>query len=589
MMENTQKRVAGETAINDFYQVIKANYIFADKTLMVKEFLESKQNFELLLRPRRFGKSFNMSMLHHFLSPTVAGRKTEGLFDGLKISTIDNGDFLKNHQGKYSVIFIDLKDIKTSSFLNAMEAIKILMTTLYSEHYDLVQSGKLEPYQIEIFNEYLKGDFVKEGLGSEERMAVTRVKMINAIQLLSSFCAKVYPDRKIVVLVDEYDTPLNFAYGKSYLDDLTIFLKEFFGKTFKSNSYIFKSFMTGILRLSKNNMLSELNNLRVYSLFDKNYSAYYGLTLTEVDELFKACGLYDVEKTEAIRRWYNGYQSGDLLVYNPWSIMSCIAEGGELKPYWVMTSNDDLLRATMTHATEEMKEKFYVLLRKEPVVGTVSAFVQFENLTEDEKALWSLLLFAGYLKAVQFERVGLDYRCQLQVPNEEVLCVYQNIFSNWLSVKAGQKLSESLCSNLVAGDVHQFEKDITQFLMVSSSFNDYKQRPENFYHGLMLGLSAQLMETHFLKSNTEAGVGLLDLIYIPKKGTLAIILEFKRTAKEREMSSLCVKALKQIKTRRYAAILQPYGYITDVLMMGMAFAGKKVKCKFEMSKTEKLK
>ncbi len=568
-----------ETTTAIFSNMVINNRLLVDKTLMIKEFIEGK-TVSLITRPRRFGKTLNMSMLQHFLSTEVIGIPTAGLFDNFAIAKVDNGEFLKKHQGQYPVIFITFKDTKETSFESTINQLRDLIQELYREHTQCLLSEKINQHDKVLFQAYLEGSINDE-------------KLQKSLKFLSEFLFKVY-NKKVIMLIDEYDTPLTHAYQYDFLEPLGIFMRDLFSAALKDNAFLEKGLMTGIVRISQNNMLSGLNNLKVYTLLDPEYRQYFGFTEEEIKELVHYTQ-NDLDLDE-IKAYYNGYNIGDCVIYNPWSTMQCL-DNKRLDTYWVATSNDKLLSDIFVASDEKTKAKLAILMQKKTIEGLIDINLRYQDLMQSPDALWTLLLFCGYLTVVSKERTDLDLICQLRVPNREILAQYRRIFHEWLTKKIGFSDYSAFLKNLLVGNINEFSQTLSEYLLHSFSFrdvgnrrdlaeDDYPRRPippaEKFYHGFVMGLIASIQETHWVDSNKESGLGLYDVMITPKdeRYDLGIILEFKYTKKVSALKKAAEDAIKQIHQKEYDTILKRSSpspsHVKQVLKVGLAFCEKSV-------------
>ncbi len=553
--------------VSNFHKLVSNDYLFCDKTAMIAEFLNKGDEVTLIARPRRWGKTLNMSMLCHFFASEVNGLSTAGLFDDLAISKIDGGNHIAQHQGKYPVIMLSFKDVNASDFQGAYNAVYELILKVYSSYTYLFNSDKINELQL-------------------EQLYVIRKRQANQQQLESSLellsqCLYQHHGQKAYMLIDEYDTPLNKAYGnKEYLDTMVAFMRNLFSAALKDNDALARGVLTGILRVSKDSMLSGLNNLETYTLLDEEYSSHFGFSEDEVSSLFQANGLNT--SIEEVRHWYNGYKVGSLVRYNPWSIIACINKTGLFDVYWVNTGNNDLIKQLIGASNDNIKSKFEQLMQGEALTVPVDKHLAFDLLDRDETALWSLLLFAGYL-TFQTSNISADsdlYDCTVKVPNDEIRRLYNRFFKEWLSSKfMDQGVYNSFLEHLVVGAVSTFVEALSLFLRQSASAFDtqFSRKSEGFYHGFVLGMLASLGRTHYVKSNRESGLGRYDLLLIPKKeGSKAILLEFKQVRKEEELESSAKIALQQIQTQAYHTELLQYPHVKEVVECGIAFSGKSV-------------
>lgn len=554
--------------VDNFRDLVDSNnkYLFADKTLFIKEIIEDGSKVILITRPRRWGKTLNMSMLHHFFAEEVYGQKTHGMFDSYAIAKESDGRFVKEYQGKYPVIFISFKDIKELDFAGALNKVKGLIQDLYAQHRYLATSSKLDDADKVMFNAYRQDNPSSQDLEK-------------ALKRLSDFLWQ-HHSQPVYILIDEYDTPLNAAYNH-YLDEMTCFMKNLFSEALKGNPSLKQGILTGILRISKDSMLSGLNNLQVYTVLNEKYNQHFGFTNKELDLLFIEQGL---QKDEApVKAWYNGYKIGGLTLYNPWSIISALKNNGELRPYWVNTADDSLLRQIFEEANIEIKTKFQQLLEGKSIEAYISETIRYEDIKNDEVSLWSLLLYTGHLKIESVSPFNMLYLCQLAIPNREILALYEHFFLSWIKTPARQMQLTHLLNNLLDGNIEKFETNLSGFLQTAASVHDYANQPEAFYHGFMLALTSSLLDTYYIDSNRESGYGRPDLLLIPKDKAKnqAFILEFKHVYKNETLEAVAKIALKQIQLNHYAAHIKQYRYINTVLTVGLAFDGKKAHCQFE--------
>lgn len=586
-----------ETTHANFGNLIRDDRLLIDKTFFLKEFFNDVDVL-LITRPRRFGKTLMMSTTQHFFSAKVNGQSTAGLFNNLAIATVDNGAFLAQHQGKYPVIFITLKDVKGTTFAEAIQQLRELIQELYRGHREVLLSTMIAEDEKTIFKNYLNG-------------TINNITLQNSLRFLSECLSQVHNHQQVIMLIDEYDSPLNNAYQKDFLEPLSDFLKVFFGSALKDNPFLKKGLMTGILRVSKNSMLSDLNNLETYTLLSDKYSQYFGFTEDEMNALLiypegitnmnsvlssaaNASSATAVSGSD-LKTYYNGYTMGNTTIYNPWSTLTCL-RGGELRPHWVLTANDGTLKKLFLKSDAETKERLVRLMQRENIEQNVSINLRYEELMESPSALWSYLLFLGYVTADSRIFDKSQWKCQLKIPNTEILSLYQEIFIAWLKEEVIQNDNFTVFLNqLTEGNIEAFTDILGNYLLRSLSYWDVKgKKTENFYHGFMAGLVASLGERYIIKSNIEAGVGRYDIIIVPKnlghyKG---IVLEFKHlkleepTKKsnaptEEEINTLLCAAAEtavaQINTQKYTTALLEYAHLTEVVKVGLAFCEKAVR------------
>ena len=550
---------------SDFAEIIQQDGLLADKSLFIKEIIDSSDKVMLFTRPRRWGKTLNQSMLQVFLSLDVNNMKTSGLFDNLAIARISDGQYIKQHQGKYPVIFISFKDIKEKTFVATQEKFTILIQQLFMEHSYLMRSKILESYDKKIIDDYLTGKC------SQSAIEVS-------LQRLSQYLKK-HHGQKVYILIDEYDTPLNEAYLKGYINELTELMRNLFSSALKDNQNLQKGIMTGILRISKDSMLSGLNNLKVYTILDKKYSEYFGFTDDELDLLFKEQCLERNE--EDVKQWYNGYNFGGRTIYNPWSILNCLSEEGVFGAYWVSTGSTTMIEMVLDNFQEKVADRIVSLMEGQEILEPIDKHVAFDVMLNDESTLWGLLLFSGHLTAsvTSFNSENGFYNCDLRIPNKELMIIFNRHYNKWFKSQLGDNYAPFLKS-LITGDVAIFSEYLNQYLLETMSSRDIGKTPENFYHGLVVGLIASLRDNYVIKSNHESGTGFYDVLIMPlesAKSGLGLILEFKVAKDTDDLDNLAKIALAQINSKHYDTELKTYPHINKILKLGLAFNKKSVK------------
>jgi hypothetical protein len=546
--------------LDNFGEAIRQKLGFVDKSSFIKEIFDNKEvTASVIIRPRRFGKTFNLSMLHHFLSPEVYGLKTQGIFDDLKIAQA--GDSYMQHQGKYPVIAMTFKSIKHARYEDAYAGLANVIRSVYSEHRYLLLDSVLSDDEKRVFEDIL---FER---ASKQNMTASLLK-------LSDYLYR-YHKVKPWVLIDEYDTPIQAGYLENYYSDIIELMRSLFGDTLKGNVYMHRAVITGILRIAKENLFSGVNNLKVFSVLNVEYSEHFGFTEPEVDEALEKNNLQHLSTD--IKAWYNGYHIGNTQIYNPWSIANCIFEKGLLQPYWLNTSDNNLIKQTIAHADGLLKIECEKILEGKPVEALVDENITFADLNGSGDKLWTLLLFSGYLTSIRTELAGFEKKCLLQPPNKEIALLYSHVINAWFKESLGQQNYQYLLQSLIVGDVKIFLKILKKFLVESMSYFDVKgNAPEKFYHGFVMGLMVSLSNTHHVQSNKESGFGRYDVLLIPKDpDKLGLILEFKVADTASELQAAAEEALEQINQCGYAAELMQKN-IKNILKMGLAFCGKEV-------------
>jgi hypothetical protein len=561
--------------VDNFSELVSldSNFLFVDKSLLIKELVSSGAKLSLIIRPRRWGKTLNMSMIQYFFSREVNGQLTQGLFDNLKIANIQDGYYLNKYQGKYPVIFVSFKNVKERNYDNFLNRIRHIVQNVCRDFPELTNSDKLldiDKYALE----KLKG-INKDNKASE-------IDLQEFLKTISNLLYKHY-GQKVIILIDEYDTPLNAAYEQPHFEELVNFFKSMFGSALKGNNALEFGVMTGILRLSKNKMLSDLNNLILYSLTEKQYSQYFGFSEQEVLNLCEEHNVnIDIKK---LAYWYNGYKSGSLEgIYNPWSILNCIYHNGDCKPYWIKTGDEELLKTVLLNSGEKVKEKLNELLNGNTIESIIDEYLSFDQVKEGkDEVVWSLLWSMGYLKTVGEPILsGIRYKHQLKIPNYEVECNYRYVFTSFAR-SFNETKYDALLKNLVKGNIEDFIKDLENFMLTIPSFYDLTN--ETNYHMLLLAWSFSLNETHDIYSNKEAGLGRPDLVLSPRdpNNDLGIIIEFKKAELNKDLkfyNDLLDSGLKQIEQRQYDLVLKNSNHIKRILKLCLVFYGKQFKYKW---------
>lgn len=557
---------------SDFKKVIDEQFDFVDKSLLIKEIVDDAEVI-LITRPRRFGKTLNMSMLRYFFELSSDDRAY--LFNNLKISS--EADLLLKHQGQYPVVYLTLKDVKEHSYPAAFEKIQHLIGKIYDEFSSvLLHSDKLTDFQ----KNYMNGILTRRA---------SQVDVEDSLLMLSKALYDHY-GKKVCILIDEYDTPIQSGYLHNYYDEIVGFFRNLFSAALKDNVYLFKSVLTGILRISKESLFSGLNNLKVYSVLHPKYGAYFGFTEDEVKALLHQTGL---EKNSAeIKDWYNGYQIGDHVLYNPWSIINCFQDDGVLGPYWVNTSDNALIKTLLLKSSEGFKERFELLLEGNSIERLIDEnFVYPDLMKNNESAVWSLLLMTGYLKIDSCQKTDQGTLCHLRIPNREIRNLYRGIIEQWLSNGYGVEWYNQFLEHLLDGDMVAFERDLTHILEQTVSSHDVGKEPESFYHGFMIGMTASLYgrSDYETKSNRESGYGRYDYLILSRNlDKPTILFEFKKVSlpegklldAKTILNKSAQEALTQINTKAYLAEVKQRG-IKNILKIGISFSGKRFGLAYE--------
>ncbi len=536
-------------------------YLYIDKTNFIKEIIYDLTPVIVLTRPRRFGKTLNLSMLHYFWAAEVEGEATKGLFEELNISKDLS---CMEQQGKYPVVFITLKDVKQPNFELAIKKIAVIMAATYRKYRNIFESSKITKDDLDYVNAILE-------------QKVDRVNLENSIKRLLELLFKYYKKQPIL-LIDEYDTPIQEGYLKGYYQELIEFFRNFLSEPLKDDNLLKRSVLTGILRVSKESFFSGLNNVKVYSVLNKKYSNYFGFTEQETNELLAISKLpADLAKT---KEWYNGYNFSGTIIYNPYSVISFIKEEGKIFPYWINTSGNELIRQLLTTSELATQDKIGQLIKGETIKEIVDEHIVFQDLKENRAAIWGLFFMSGYLKVLSSEFAEYGNICELAIPNKEVEFLYKQVFREWLSGNRGIIWYQELLAALTFGKVEEFERKLQNAIVEMTSFHDTsKTKQEVFYQGLMLGILSGLKDNYEIRSNRESGYGRYDLLIIPKDlNKLGIVMEFKAINHDNDVNlrEAAKEALLQIKTSEYITELTARG-INNVCLMGIAFSGKSIK------------
>ena len=543
--------------ISDYKKLVEEDYYYVDKTDFIRQIIEEGSLITLLPRPRRFGKTLNLSTLRYFFEKTE-GNVYRPLFEGKNIEKWKDFD---KYQGQYPVILVTLKDCKGDTFAETLCQIGIQMQNEFERHQYLLDDQLSEVSRL-WFTQIL-------------RLQADDIVIQNSLRLLSDLLTTHW-GMPPLVLLDEYDTPIHVAFDKGYYEKMIGFMRTFMSLVFKDNTDIFRGVITGILRVSKESIFSGLNNIDVDTILERPMCSSFGFTQEETDRMLDDYSMG--KEKEDVKQWYNGYLFGDQTVYNPWSVLSFINKGGVLAPYWVNTGSDVLLRHLLSDGPSQIRSGVEALIQGESIRSVVNDKLAFPDLMAKPANIWSFMLFSGYLKAsdpVLNTDDLIEY--ELQVPNREVKTVYRTIIQNWIDggpVKSDRL--ELMLQALRAGDVEYFEEVLNDFVIHSFSYYDTNGRdPEKVYQAFLLGLLAG-MSDYEVSSNRESGFGRYDILLRPKGGNgQAVIMELKRLRKNETAEKALDSALQQIEDKRYDTILRQDGF-TDILKMAITFDGKQV-------------
>lgn len=549
----------------DFASLRENDYFFVDKTNFIKEWWENGDDITLITRPRRFGKTLNMSMLECFFSNKY--KKREDLFEGLSIW---HEEKYKKLQGTYPVLTLSFAAVKADNPEDAKTQIKQQLSKIYAENRYLLQG--------DILSEKEKDAYEKMDA------SVSDAEAIDALNNISMYLCRQYC-KKVIILLDEYDTPMQEAYLNGYWEQFLSFMRSLFNASFKTNPYLERAVMTGITRVSKESIFSDLNNLRVVTTTSDLYADCFGFTEKEVFDSLEKFGMSD--KKELVKNWYDGFTFGEYRdIYNPWSITNCLKEK-KIYPYWASTSSNGLVSKLIQSASVEIKEKMEDLIKKESILVNFDEQIVFEQIHQNENAIWSLLVASGYLKVEDVDYRGIlrEPWYQLQITNLETLSMFQTMFRGWFENPMANY--GSFVKALMSGDIEAMNYYMNKVALATFSYFDVgsgsteTMEPERFYHGFVLGLMAEQMEDFEVRSNRESGFGRYDIMMIPHDPVKnpAIIIEFKvcsRTRKE-TLEDAVQSSLQQITDKKYEAELLAQGIPKErIRHYGFAFEGKKV-------------
>lgn len=547
--------------ISDFKALrVRKNY-FIDKTMYIKDIIDNQSGVVLITRPRRFGKTLNMSMLRYFFDCDVKDSKE--LFKGLKI--MEQEEKYTSKLGAYPCIYLTLKDVNDSNYENMILDLKTAILEMYREHMYLLDSDKI--YQFE-------KDKIMDILYTRE----DEVALKTSVRELSGYLYRHF-GKPVMLFIDEYDVPIQSAYVKGYYEEAIEFLKTFYGTTFKDNPYLEKTVLTGVSRVAKESIFSGANNFKVFTVLDNEFADDFGITSEEMDKVIEDFGVEN--EKEEIKKWYDGYRIGNVEgIYNPWSVLNYLTDK-ELKPYWVNTSSNDLIKLTIKNSMT-VKEKMERLLKDEEIEVPINLETIIDGIEDNEDNIWGLMLGTGYLKVVE----QIDRKMyKVKLPNYEIKTLFEDIVDEWFNDKVSGNDLRSILKDLVELNLEEFELKFRVLVREMFSYMDVGENTaENFYHAFVLGMLVGLRDTYYVNSNRESGFGRYDIMLEPHdKNKNSFIIEFKvvNDLREKTMDEAIENAKKQIEDREYESNLRERGF-ANITKMVFAFEGKE--CKMELVK-----
>ena len=549
-MNHFAKNKSLPIGVSDF-KLATTGYYYVDKTLMIRDFLDKRPMVSLFTRPRRFGKTLNMDMLRVFFEKT--NEDTSVYFKDKQIWQC--GDYYTKHQGQYPVIFLTFKDVKSMTWEETFQKIRRLISLEFIRHNELETSSVLTAYEKEQYHLLAKdsGDEVDCQMG---------------LQLLSLLLHKHY-GRECIIIIDEYDTPIQQGHTCNFYPEIVNFMRNFFSGGLKDNPHLAFGFLTGILRVAKESIFSGMNNLKTYSILDDGYSSYFGFTEKEVKDMLRYYGKDD--KYNELSEWYDGYRFGNTEIFNPWSVINYISDNCFPKAFWQSTGSNEIIGEIIQAATPEITKDLYKLLCGEKIAAYIDTGVIYPEVQNNPYSIYSFLLVAGYLKVANiYPQSDGNFMCDVAIPNKEITFVYEKEVLNRTNQNS---LAISISQAIFSKDTQKLQALLEDFMVKSISSIDGAN--EGFYHGMMLGLCAILGNRYKIRSNRESGLGRFDIQLMPlAKGMPGFIFEFKHTKDEHtDLSALADSALQQIEAKKYDTELRDNG-VNSIISIGIAFRGK---------------
>ena len=543
---------------SDFKKLRIKDYYYIDKTMYIKDILDNKSEIVLVTRPRRFGKTLNMSMLKYYFDCTKKDSKE--LFQGLKI--LEQEEKYTSKLGYYPVIYVTLKDAGLMNYNLMMMQLKTIMMEVYYEHRYVLEKEEMSEGERKIFNRMLSAE-------------ANDIDIMNSLKILSKILYQYY-NKPVILLIDEYDVPLQNAYIQGYYEEAVSFYRTFYGATFKDNPYLEKTVITGVSRVAKESIFSGANNFDVYTVLDDEFSDDFGITEEEMEKAIQDFGIEEDRKE--IKKWYDGYRIGNTEgIYNPWSILNYL-KNKQLMQYWVNTSSNDLIKLVLKNSST-VKEKMERLLKDEEIEVPINLETIIVGIENNEDNIWGLMLGTGYLKVTEVVNLA-EHIYKVKLPNYEIKLLFQQIINDWFRNKVMGNDLKTILKDLVTLNLDEFERKFRVLVKEMFSYMDVGENTaENFYHAFVLGMLVGLKDTYYVNSNRESGYGRYDIMLEPKdKNGNSFIMEFKvlDDMEEKTIEDTIKNAKKQIEEKGYETNLREKGY-RKITKMVYAFKGKEVK------------